>query len=153
MWWVLVPRTSGLFSSTATYFYMVPSLKNRINFRIVTVRIYQILSAYTSEFSDLKFALRYPVQFLKESQFLICLYIKNAVVLHCTYFVELFGGALEMYCFFYVHASKIFPDLCCTASEWGWVTDNNREMSNWAWIPSKLEGITFIIYLLYHYHF
>lgn len=110
MWWVLVPCTSGLFSSTAAYFYMVPSLKNRINFWIASVRIYQILSAYPSEFSDLKFALRYAVHFLKESQFLVCLYIKNTVVLLCTYFVEVFGGALEMYCFF----------LCPLISNFSW---------------------------------
>ena len=100
MWWLLVPCTFGMYSSTAVHFYMVPSLKNGINFGIASIRKYQILSAYTSEFSGLKFALRYPVWLLKEPQFLICLYIKNAVPLHCTYIVELLGVALELFCIF-----------------------------------------------------
>jgi len=102
MWWLLVPHTFSLYSSIAVHFYMVPSLKNRINFGIASIRKYQILSAYTSEFPGLKFALRYPVWFLKESQFLKCLYIKNAVLLHCTYIVELLGIALELFFIFYV---------------------------------------------------
>jgi hypothetical protein len=152
MWWLLVPCTIGQYNSTAVHFYMVPSLKNRINFWIASIRKYQILSVYTSEFFGLKFAVSYPLWFFKESQFLICLYIKNAVFLHCAYIVELFGVALELFCIFYVPWSCVFPTLGYTASKWDWFTDNSK-MSNRAWIPSILEGITFFTCLLYHYHF
>lgn len=152
MWWLLVPCTFGLYSSTAVHFYMVPSMKNRINFGIASIRKYQILYAYTFEFSGLKFALRYPVYFLKESQFPKCLYVKITALLHCTYIVEMLGVALELFSIFYVPKFCVFPNLGYTAWKWGWFSDNS-EMSNRAWIPSILEGITFIVYLLYHYNF